>query len=141
MAEDTRQKASPPPSAPREVSHALSRETQPSASRWHGYFYPPTKPPDSGSITAQAQGDTPPPINVMPGGTANTAGGEKIEDYSFWDVFKSVRPQEFQYLHTLPCVRDSFLIGIPSGIVALGVGIVLRSKLPLGESGMCHLQY
>lgn len=67
-------------------------------------------------------------VNEMPGGTANTAGGEKIEDYSFFSILKSIRPSEYQHFHHLPCVRDAMLTGIGCGFGAGGLAFVLGSK-------------
>lgn len=63
-------------------------------------------------------------VNEMPGGTANTAGGEKIVDYSFWGILTSIRPNEFLHLHRLPCVRDALLTGIGCGFGAGGLAFV-----------------
>ncbi|KAF2096392.1 hypothetical protein NA57DRAFT_25674, partial [Rhizodiscina lignyota] len=79
-------------------------------------------------------------VNLIPGGTANTAGGEKFEDYSWWSVLKSIRPQEYEHFIRLPCVRDALLFGIPAGASTgslLGdLGPILRScQYALGASG------
>lgn len=66
-------------------------------------------------------------VNEMPGGTANTAGGEKIQDYSAWSVLKSIRPSEFAHFHRLPCVRDALLTGIGCGFGTGGLAFVLGS--------------
>lgn len=75
------------------------------------------------------------PVNIMPGGTANTAGGEKIQDYSFWTVLASIRPGEYTNFHKLPCVRDALLTGIAMGFVGGGVGIFAASAYPRQRSG------
>lgn len=65
----------------------------------------------------------------MPGGTANTAGGEKPEQFgSMWDVAASIRPSEYQHFHTLPCVRDALLTGIVGGCVGFGVALMRKRK-------------
>lgn len=55
--------------------------------------------------------------NMMPGGTAHTAGGEKLEDgkVTLGTAFDSIKWEEFKGIHKKPCVRDSFLTGIGSG--------------------------
>ena len=54
--------------------------------------------------------------NMMPGGTAHTAGGEKLEgSVTLGSALDSIKLEEFTTIHKKPCVRDSFLTGIGSG--------------------------
>lgn len=67
------------------------------------------------------------PVNEMPGGTYNTAGGKPREqswrDAFRWDVFNnSNRPSFYQ----TTCARDSLLLGIAGGGAVGGVGFIIR---------------
>ncbi|PSN62479.1 hypothetical protein BS50DRAFT_603193 [Corynespora cassiicola Philippines] len=76
-----------------------------------------------------AQAPTPPrgPANIMPGGTAHTAGGEKFgNEPSYVEVVKSLGPQYYLNFHKRPCVRDSQLTGIAAGFVGGSLGAIIR---------------
>lgn len=69
------------------------------------------------------------PANIMPGGTAHTAGGEKFgNEPSYVEVVKSLGPQYYLNFHKRPCVRDSQLTGIAAGFVGGSLGAIIRSK-------------
>ncbi|KAF1946485.1 hypothetical protein EJ02DRAFT_450576 [Clathrospora elynae] len=56
------------------------------------------------------------PANIMPGGTAHTAGGEKTDvNPSYIDAVRSLGPDYYKNFHKRPCVRDSQLLGIAAG--------------------------
>jgi hypothetical protein len=80
----------------------------------------------------EAPSITPPPprapANVMPGGTAHTAGGERANDHvSYVDVVRSLPADYYLNFHKRPCVRDSQLTAISSGFAGYMVGAVLSS--------------
>ena len=69
----------------------------------------------------KAQGYQPPQnANMMPGGTANTAGG-KEKEIGLSDAFEAIKLEEFTEIHKKPCVRDALMTGIGSGV---GLGSV-----------------
>ena len=58
------------------------------------------------------------PANSMPGGTAHTAGGEKLDsanEPSYIDAVRSLGPEYYLNFHKRPCVRDSQLQGLAAG--------------------------
>jgi len=61
---------------------------------------------------------------VLPGGSANTAGG-RPKDAGLIDAVKTVKLEEFTEIHKKPCVRESLLTGILSGFGMGGVRAVL----------------
>ena len=59
------------------------------------------------------------PANVMPGGTAHTAGGERPgEELTYFQVVRSLGLDYYLNFHKRPCVRDGQLTGIACGFVA-----------------------
>jgi hypothetical protein len=68
------------------------------------------------------------PANIMPGGTAHTAGGQKHEDEpSYIDVVRNLGPEYYLNFHKRPCVRDSQLTGIGAGFVGGSIAAIARS--------------
>jgi cytochrome c oxidase assembly protein subunit 20 len=69
----------------------------------------------------------------MPGGTAHTAGGEKLVDVGVAEALRTIRPHDFLHVHKMPCFRDSYLYGMGGGFLVGGgmwiVGKPLR-KIP-----------
>lgn len=66
----------------------------------------------------------------MPGGTAHTAGGERMDAPGprYVDVVRNLPADYYLHFYTRPCVRDSQLTAIPSGAAAFGLALILRSK-------------
>lgn len=60
------------------------------------------------------------PINLLPGGTYNSAGG-KPKEVTVMDAFKSLSMSDFTSFYKAPCARDSLLFGIGTGF---GVGSI-----------------
>ncbi|KAF2827428.1 cytochrome oxidase biogenesis protein, Cox20 subunit [Ophiobolus disseminans] len=67
------------------------------------------------------------PANVMPGGTAHTAGGEKTDAAgpSYIDAVRSLGPEYYLNFHKRPCVRDSQLQGLAAGFAGGSLGAIL----------------
>jgi len=92
--------------------------------------------PESGVQTVQID-NLPPrpraPANSMPGGTAHTAGGEKVdgEGPSYIDAVRSLGPEYYLNFHKRPCVRDSQLQGISAGFAGGALAGILGSACPL----------
>jgi len=62
---------------------------------------------------------TPPAsANMLPGGSANTAGGRQKEA-NLIDALRTMKLSDFTEVHKKPCARESFMTGILS---AFGVG-------------------
>jgi hypothetical protein len=103
MADDTRQSPSSSEAAPTVQSLITA---------------PPAQPP------AQRA-----PANVMPGGTAHTAGGEKVDSAgpSYLDVARNLPADYYLNFHKRPCVRESQLTGIGVGFVGGSLAAVMRS--------------
>lgn len=75
---------------------------------------------------------TPPPprapANIMPGGSAHTAGGQRAgEELSYVDVVRNLPASYYLRYYQRPCVRDSQLTAISSGFVGYMVAAVIRS--------------
>lgn len=113
MADDTRQTSPPPP-------HPADAQDNDDGTRpYHGKVYevfPPAPP------------KRPENANLIPGGTANTAGG-KLPEPTTIDALKSIRVEDFRELHKKPCVRDALLTGIGSGFAIGGTTAIFGSKL------------
>ncbi|KAF1920493.1 hypothetical protein BDU57DRAFT_508837 [Ampelomyces quisqualis] len=67
------------------------------------------------------------PANVMPGGTAHTAGGEKMDDSgpTYFEVVRQLGPEYYLNFHKRPCVRDSQLQGIAAGFAGGSLAAIL----------------
>jgi cytochrome c oxidase assembly protein subunit 20 len=95
--------------------------------------------PESGVQTVQIE-NMPPrpraPANSMPGGTAHTAGGEKVdgEGPSYIDAVRSLGPEYYMNFHKRPCVRDSQLQGLAAGFAGGAVAGIIGSTSSLVQS-------
>ncbi|KAF2155164.1 hypothetical protein K461DRAFT_292047 [Myriangium duriaei CBS 260.36] len=69
------------------------------------------------------------PANIMPGGTANTAGGERPDDVDVVKAAKLISWDDWATLPTKPCVKDSLMTGIGSGFALGGVRAVMRAPV------------
>lgn len=67
------------------------------------------------------------PVNLMPGGTYNSAGG-KPKEPTMSDAVKSVSLKDVTSFYKAPCARDSLLVGIGTGFGVGGVRAVLGGK-------------
>ncbi|WEW60497.1 hypothetical protein PRK78_005984 [Emydomyces testavorans] len=64
------------------------------------------------------------PVNLMPGGTYNSAGG-KPKEVTVMDAVKSLSISEFTSFYKAPCARDSLLLGIGTGFGVGSLRVVL----------------
>ncbi|KAI9779609.1 MAG: hypothetical protein M1839_007274 [Geoglossum umbratile] len=87
---------------------------------------PGPKPTDSPKTYASF---TPENANVLPGGSLNTAGG-RTPNVGITEIAKSITLEDFQTVHTKPCVRDSLLMGILGGFGVGGVKAILGAPMP-----------
>lgn len=68
------------------------------------------------------------PANIMPGGTAHTAGGEKADNApTYIDAVRSLGPEYYLNFHKRPCVRDSQLQGLAAGFAGGSLAAILGS--------------
>jgi cytochrome c oxidase assembly protein subunit 20 len=65
----------------------------------------------------------------MPGGTAHTAGGEKVDSDgpSYIDAVRSLGPEYYMNFHKRPCVRDSQLQGLAAGFAGGSLAAIIGS--------------
>ena len=86
------------------------------------------------------------PINLMPGGTYNSAGGKPREP-TYWDAVKSVfagdpnnpNSVSLTQVHKAPCARDALLVGIGLGFGVGGVSAVLGGECLRYKFHWCYL--
>ncbi|EER23246.1 hypothetical protein CPC735_046160 [Coccidioides posadasii C735 delta SOWgp] len=64
------------------------------------------------------------PVNLMPGGTYNSAGG-KPKEVTVMDAVKSLSTNDFTSFYKAPCARDSLLVGIGTGFGIGSLRVVL----------------
>ncbi|KAM5475937.1 hypothetical protein MauCBS54593_000619 [Microsporum audouinii] len=64
------------------------------------------------------------PVNLMPGGTYNSAGG-KPKEVTFMNSLQSLSLDKFISAYKAPCARDSLLLGIGTGFGVGGVRAIL----------------
>ncbi|KAK2878135.1 hypothetical protein FQN49_001110 [Arthroderma sp. PD_2] len=64
------------------------------------------------------------PVNLMPGGTYNSAGG-KPKEVTFMDSLSSLSLDKFTSVYKAPCARDSLLVGIGTGFGVGGIRAIL----------------
>jgi cytochrome c oxidase assembly protein subunit 20 len=118
MADDTRQ-PQPPQSDPAEqLEYKRPRKPKPK------HDFPQTQ---AGKMW-DALGNPENPVNSMPGGTYNSAGGKPREvswrDAFNFDLMKTERPAFYQ----TGCGRDSLLVGIGAGGAVGGLSFILRGE-------------
>lgn len=73
-----------------------------------------------------SRSSTAPPENAneLPGGNANTAGGQ-VRSAGVLDALKTIKVDEFKEIHKKPCVRDAFLPGIGAGFAVGGIRAIM----------------
>ncbi|DAA75034.1 TPA_exp: Cytochrome c oxidase protein 20, mitochondrial [Trichophyton benhamiae CBS 112371] len=64
------------------------------------------------------------PVNLMPGGTYNSAGG-KPKEVTVMDSLRSLSLEKFASVYKAPCARDSLLLGIGTGFGVGGLRAIL----------------
>ncbi|KAJ4365815.1 hypothetical protein N0V83_008436 [Neocucurbitaria cava] len=89
------------------------------------------------TVDATAQPPRPKaPANIMPGGTAHTAGGQKTdtEGPSYIDAVRSLGPEYYLNFHKRPCVRDSQLQGIAAGFAGGSLAAILGKPVRIASN-------
>lgn len=67
------------------------------------------------------------PVNMMPGGTYNSAGG-KPKEVTLGDTVRSLSVKDIGSFYKTPCARDSLLIGIGTGFGVGGIRAILGGR-------------
>ena len=78
-------------------------------------------------VASQSHISAPENANAIPGGATNTAGG-RVREATIVDGLKSIHLRELREVHTKPCVRDAFLVGIAGGFAVGGVRLILAGQ-------------
>ncbi|KAF2685904.1 hypothetical protein K458DRAFT_300170 [Lentithecium fluviatile CBS 122367] len=92
---------------------------------------PPATPQDQAPTVSTLVREARAPANVMPGGTAHTAGGERVgaEGPSYIDVVRNLPADYYLTFYKRPCVRDSQLTGIGAGFVGGSIAAIMRKPV------------
>lgn len=75
------------------------------------------------------------PVNTMPGGMVNTAGG-RPKEVSWRDAFNFGDGSflgDLSKIHKTPCARDGLLVGIGAGGALGGTSFVLTGEISVGR--------
>lgn len=115
MADDTRKDESSPP------KEDLSREALTVNPQQRAFAGKQWQDPQTQKHRPQEQ------VNMIPGGTMNTAGG-KIPEVTLGNALSSIRPEEFTEIHKKPCVRTALLTGMGVGFGLGGVRAMLGGE-------------
>jgi cytochrome c oxidase assembly protein subunit 20 len=117
MAEDTRKSsASPSNGGPVDGEPAPSR-------RKPKHDFPKTQ----ASKMWDAFGNPSEPVNEMPGGTYNSAGG-KPKEVTWKDAF-NWKLGDVKKFYRVPCARDALLVGVGGGVAVGGVTAIIGGKM------------
>jgi hypothetical protein len=126
MADDTRKAGTPSSDesqyAPREPEepHYIAPETPRPRRKKPMHAYPETQ---AGKMWKALQLEE--PVNTMPGGTVNTAGG-RPKEVTWRDAFNfGGSISDITKIPWMPCSRDALLVGIASGVGIGGTSFVL----------------
>lgn len=116
MAEDTRQSDTKPPEDGSESEYRRPRRPKPK------HDFPKTQ---AGKLW-EAFGNPEEPVNTMPGGMVNSAGGRPA-DVTWRDAFQSpFATKDGRRFYQVPCAKDSLLVGIGGGSAIGGVRFILK---------------
>lgn len=118
MADDTRE----PPSTSASLPSDQSPTDDPRARR------PKPKhdfPKSQAGKLWDAFGNPDEPVNTLPGGTYNSAGGKPAQ-VSWKDAFSFSYNSKGPSWYQTPCARDSLLVGIGSGGAIGGISFILK---------------
>ena len=119
MADDTRQ--SDQPSAENATEPEFRRPRRPKPK----HDFPKTQ---AGKLW-EAFGNPDEPVNTMPGGMVNSAGGRPAE-VTWRDAFRNpFATKDGRRFYQVPCAKDSLLVGIGGGASIGGVRFILKGQL------------
>ena len=127
MAEDTREAETPPKDDASQTEVRRPRRPKPK------HDFPKTQ---AGKLW-EAFGNPEEPINTMPGGTYNSAGG-KPQDVTWRDAlkFSEFNKEGRPWFYQTSCARDSLLVGMGAGGAAGGLRFILKG-IGLSEHPVC----
>lgn len=117
MAEDTRKRSV------KSTSDALSGEESTPARTRRRHDLPKSQ---AGKMW-EAFGNPAEPVNEMPGGTFNSAGG-KPKEVTWKDAF-DWKLADVKKFYRVPCARDALLVGVGGGAAAGGVTAIIGGNL------------
>ncbi|MCJ1236600.1 hypothetical protein MMC14_004582 [Varicellaria rhodocarpa] len=99
---------------------ADTRDPTPSSSPTQPTSWPAFSPnPPASSTQLNSPPSPPASANLIPGGTANTAGGHSTRPATLVDAFKTIKVEDLTEVHKKPCVREALMVGIAGGF---GIG-------------------
>ena len=129
MADDTRQPESKPTEEVTEVEVRRPRRPKPK------HDFPKTQ---AGKLW-EAFGNPDEPINEMPGGMVNTAGG-RPKEVTWRDAFQNpFKTRDGRIFYQVPCARDALLVGILAGAGVGGVRFILKGEHDLRDHSAAPL--
>ena len=118
MADDTRQSESKPTEEVTELEVRRPRRPKPK------HDFPKTQ---AGKLW-DAFGNPDEPINEMPGGMVNTAGG-RPKEVTWRDAFRNpFKKPDGRVFYQVPCARDALIVGIMAGGGVGGVRFILKGE-------------
>lgn len=75
----------------------------------------------------EAFGNPSEPVNELPGGTYNSAGGKPRE--LTWKAAFDFNISDLKRFYKVPCARDAFLVGLGGGAAVGGVTVIIGGKM------------
>jgi cytochrome c oxidase assembly protein subunit 20 len=117
MAEDTRKYNSTPSNDAPVADESAPWRKKPE------YDYPKTQ---AGKMW-EAFGNPKEPVNEMPGGTYNSAGGKPKE--VTWKAAFDWKMSDAKRFYKVPCARDSLLVGVGGGAAVGGVTAIVGGRM------------
>ena len=122
MADDTRQSDQTPNGNDTEPEFRRPRRPKPK------HDFPKTQ---AGKLW-DAFGNPEEPVNTMPGGMVNSAGGRPPE-VTWRDAFRSpFATKDGRRFYEIPCAKDALMVGISTGGAVGGVSFILKGQLQGG---------
>ncbi len=116
MAEDTRKSTNAPSNDAPVTDESLSQRRKPK------HDFPKTQ---AGKMW-EAFGNPAEPVNEMPGGTYNSAGGKPKE--VTWKAAFQWKSGDTKRWYKAPCARDALLVGVGGGAAVGGVTAIVGGK-------------
>lgn len=116
MAEDTRQPSNAPP-----IEVSIADDSVPRRKRPRHEF----GKTQAGKME-EAFGNPREPVNELPGGTYNSAGGKPKE--ITWKAAFDWKLSDAKRFYKVPCARDALLVGLGGGAAVGGVTAIIGGK-------------
>ena len=119
MADDTRKSRSAPSSEASSIDESVRRRNKTK------HDFPKTQ---AGKMW-EAFGNPAEPVNEMPGGTYNSAGGKPKE--ITWKSLFDWKISDAKNFYKTPCARDALLVGIGGGTAVGGITAIIAGTITL----------